>query len=174
MQNQTWIPRWPWWTLLQFEKRHVDHFKEFGFYPNGNGEPLKYLRLEIILSDLSFKMITLVSETVVVSGKGTFLAGDINRTEAFCCVPFPRPILRWWALASICVASPPCPPTSTPLSDLYHEGWTPDLTSGLCPSHIQLPLAYSQGIRGVPVGPLLGHRENNPCAGPGSGLSPFG
>lgn len=119
-------------------------------------------------------MITLVSETVVVSGKGTFLAGDINRTEAFCYVPFPRPILRWWALASICVASPPCPPTSTPLSDLYHEGWTPDLTSGLCPSHIQLPLAYFQGIRGVSVGPLLGHRENNPRAGPGSGLSPFG
>lgn len=127
---------------------HADHFKEFGFYPKSNGEPLEYLRLEIILSDLSFKMIILVSKTVVISGKGTFLARDRNRTKVSCCVPFP--ILIWWALASICVASPPCPPAPTPFSDLYHEGWTPDLTSGLCPSCLpsclKLTLAYSRAL----------------------------
>lgn len=47
-----------------------------------------------------------------------------------------------------CVPCSLCSPTPTPLSDLYHEGWTPcSHIKTLCIPHLELPLAHSLGFR---------------------------
>lgn len=79
-------------------------------------------------------------------GRTGFWLGTEMGLRLFIVCVFPVPL--WCGGPWPCVPCSLCSPTPTPLSDLYHEGWTPcSHIKTLCIPHLELPLAHSLGFR---------------------------
>ena len=117
-----------------------------------------HFRLEITFSDLLFKMITLVSKTVVVFGKGNLLTGDRVGTDAFFSVLFPRFTLIQPARSLLTLSSYSNPTLLTYTKKARH---LPSYQNSMHTTHIATTCPLP-GPRDVLMGPVFSQKEDKP------------